>query len=90
MHSKKFEEVFAIMEEQEKYTEAVLFIAHHLEKSRALQLASNYIGQKYVLRSDIDQSTIKYGKQQVKVLSAKGPKERVRLLTIINVIPPEL
>ena len=90
MHSKKFEEVFAIMEEQEKYTEAVLFVAHRLQKSRALQLASNYIGQKYVLRSDIDQSMIRYGKQQVKVLSAKGPKERDRLLTIINVIPPEL
>ena len=78
------------MEEQEKYTEAVSFIAHHSEKFRALQLASNYIGQKYVLRSDIHQSMIRYGKQQVKVLSAKGPKERDRLLTIINVIPPEL
>ena len=89
MHSKKFEDVFAIMERQERYGEAVS-VAFCFEKFRALQLASKYIGQKCVLRSDIDKSLIKYGKQQVMIHLAKGPKGKERLLTIINVISPEL
>ena len=88
MHS-KFEDVLAIIERQERYGEAVS-VAFRFEKFRALQLASKYIGQKCVLRSDIDKSLIEYGKQQVMTHSAMGPKEKERLLTIINVISPEL
>ena len=90
MRSKQYGDVLAIIERQERYKEAVSFVAFHSEKFRALQLASKYIGQKCVLRSDIDDSIIKYGKQQVILHSAKGHKEKDRLLTIINVISPTL
>ena len=78
------------MERQKRYTEAVLFCEYRFERFRALQLASKYIGQKYILCSDITEPMIKYGKQQVEIHSGKGPQGRERLLTIINVISPKL
>ena len=78
------------MEEQKQYKEGILILAQHRQKFRALQLASKYVNHKCVSLSEVDEFIIKYGKEQVQILSGRGFKEKDRLVTIIDILPPAL
>ena len=72
------------MEDEHRYADALIFIAHLPEKVRAVEIASQYVKQKHVTCDEIPPSILRCGKKLARKYSGE------ELLVIIDAIPPKL
>jgi hypothetical protein len=86
--SKNFEQCVEVMEKQQKHKEALLFLFHKCNPNKAVEHASRYVSTKCIGVKEIAPSIVKYGKQLIREFSKSG--EKMKLLALIEIIPPKL